>query len=141
MSDVVWSIDSRNDSVEDLINRMKDFAFQIFSPKNVQVFFETYNLNFQKKLKVDIRQNIYLIFKEAVNNAAKYSDSDNIKVILKNDDGKFIMIINDPGTTFSEQKLTGHGLRNMQMRAERIRGKIEFVKEDGFKVVFTRNEL
>jgi hypothetical protein len=29
----------------------------------------------------------------------------------------------------------------MQMRAERIRGKIEFVKEDGFKVVFTRNEL
>jgi ligand-binding sensor domain-containing protein/two-component sensor histidine kinase len=141
MSDVVWSIDSRNDSVEDLINRMKDFAFQIFSPKNVQVFFETNNLNLQKKLKVDIRQNIYLIFKEAVNNAAKYSDSDNIKVILKNDDGKFIMIINDPGTTFSEQKLTGHGLRNMQMRAERIRGKIEFVKEDGFKVVFTRNEL
>jgi len=141
MSDVVWSIDSRNDSIENLINRMKDFAFSLFSAKHVRVLFETYNLNFQKKLKVDIRQNIYLIFKEAINNAAKYSEADNIKVILKNDDGKFLMVIHDPETNFSPQKLTGQGLRNMQMRAKRIKGKIEFLKEEGFKVIFTGEEL
>jgi len=141
MSDVVWSIDSRNDSIEDLINRMKDFAFQIFSPKNAQVAFDIFNLDQKKKLKVDIRQNIYLIFKEAINNSAKYSDSDMIKVIMKNDNGKFNMVIHDPETIFTGQKLTGHGLRNMQMRAERIGGKIEFVKDDGFKIILTTNEL
>lgn len=141
MSDVVWSIDSRNDSIESLINRMKDFSFSLFSLKNRRVIFETSNLSLQKKLKVDIRQNVYLIFKEAINNAAKYSDSDQIKVSMKNENGKFVMVIHDPGTTYSHQKLTGHGFRNMLMRAERLGGKIEFIKEDGLKVIFKGNEL
>ena len=141
MSDVVWSIDSRNDSIEDLINRMKDFSFSLFSLKNAQVLFETDNLDFKKKLKVDIRQNIYLIFKEAMNNAAKYSKSEQIKVSLRNSDGNFIMTIIDPCSDFSPQKLTGHGLKNMQMRAKRIGGEIEFIKEDGFKISFKRQEL
>ncbi len=141
MSDVVWSIDSRNDSVENLINRMKDFAFSLFSSRNIRIIFETYNLNLQKKLKVDVRQNIYLIFKEAINNSSKYSTSDHIKVEMKNEAGKFIMIIDDPETLFLPQKLTGHGLRNMQMRAERIGGKIKFINENGYKVIFTGNEL
>jgi len=137
MSDVVWSIDSRNDSIEDLINRMKDFSYSLYSAGNKQVLFEILNLDLGKKIKVDVRQNIYLIFKEAVNNSAKYSCSDSLKIVLKNESGKFIMVIHDPGTDFSPRKLTGHGLRNMQMRAERINGKLEFIKEDGFKVVFT----
>ncbi len=89
MSDVVWSIDSRNDSIEDLVNRMKDFSFSLASLRNTRVIFETGNLNMQKKLKVDLRQNIYLIFKEAMNNTVKYSKSEEIKVELKNRDGEF----------------------------------------------------
>jgi len=141
MSDVVWSIDSRNDSIENLIDRMKDFSFSIFSLKNVRVVFETENLNLQKKLKVDIRQNIYLIFKEAINNSAKYSNSDQVTVSLKNSNSKFIMTIIDPGTVFSSQKLTGHGLKNMEMRAARIGGLIEFINEKGLNIIFTRAEL
>ncbi len=141
MSDVVWSIDSRNDSIESLINRMKDFAYSLLSAKNMRVIFEIENLNLQKKLKVDIRQNIYLIFKESINNSAKYSHSETIKVKMMNENGKFYMKIDDPGTKFSEQKLTGHGLRNMQMRAERIGGKLKFEKENGFTITFTGNEL
>ena len=141
MSDVVWSIDSRNDSVENLLNHMKDFAFSLFSLKNIQVVFEIEHLDPRKKLKVDIRQNIYLIFKEAMNNAVKYSNSKEIKIILKNEEKHFLMIIHDPESTLSVQKLTGHGLRNMQMRAERIGGKIEFINEDGFKIIYTGEKL
>jgi len=141
MSDVVWSIDSRNDSIEDLINRMKDFAFSLSSLRNTRVIFETKNLNMQKKLKVDLRQNIYLIFKEAMNNTFKYSISDEIKVELKNIDGEFSMIILEPISDFNPQKITGHGLRNMEMRAERIGGKIELHKGEGLKVVLKRAEI
>ncbi len=141
MSDVVWSIDSRNDSIENLLNHMKDFAFSLFSLKNIQAVFETKNLDLQKKLKVDVRQNVYLIFKEAINNAVKYSNSKEIKIILKNEEKFCQMIIYDPGSTLSIRKLTGHGLRNMQMRADRIGGKIEFINEDGFKIVYTGEKL
>ncbi len=142
MSDVVWSIDSRNDTIQDLINKMKDFAYSVLSAKNILVTFETESLNLQKKIKIDLRQNIYLIFKEAINNSSKYSNADEIKVSLKNINGNFYMTINDLGSSISSsEKLTGHGLRNMKMRAERIGGKIEFVKDGGFKIVLTTNEI
>lgn len=141
MSDVVWSIDSRNDSVQNLIDRMKDFSFSLFSLKNRRVIFETVNLDMQKKLKVDVRQNIYLIFKEAMNNAARHSLSDQISVSLNNINGEFIMTIVDPEADFSPQKLTGHGLKNMKMRAKRIGGEIQFILEDGLKIVFRRREF
>ncbi len=142
MSDVVWSIDSRNDTIQDLINKMKDFAYSVLSAKNILVTFETESLNLQKKIKIDLRQNIYLIFKEAINNSSKYSNADEIKVSLKNINGNFLMTINDLGSGISSsEKLTGHGLRNMKMRAERIGGKIEFVKDGGFKIVLTTNEI
>ncbi len=142
MSDVVWSIDSRNDTIQDLINRMKDFAYSVLSPKNILVTFEIDNINLQKKMKIDLRQNIYLIFKEAINNSSKYSNAEEIKVSLKNSENNFIMIINDLGNHIAASgKLTGHGLRNMKMRAERIGGKIEFVKENGFKIILITNEL
>ena len=141
MSDVVWSIDSRNDSIEDLINRMKDFSFSLSSLRNTRVIFETENLNMQKKLKVDLRQNIYLIFKEALNNTIKYSVSDEIKVELKNIDGEFGMTILEPLSDFNPQKLTGHGLRNMEMRAEKIGGKIELHKGEGLEVILRRAEI
>ena len=141
MSDVVWSIDSRNDSIEDLLNRMKDFSFSLFSLKNTRVQFDTKNLDMSRKLKVDLRQNIYLIFKEAIINAAKYSASDQIFISLMNKEGKFIMTIDDPAALFSPQKLTGHGLRNMQMRAARVKGNIEFISVKGLKVIFTCKEI
>jgi signal transduction histidine kinase len=138
---VVWSIDARNDSTEDLLNHMKDFAFSLFSLKNIHVAFETKNIDHRKKLKVDVRQNIYLIFKEAINNSVKYSNSNEIKIKLGNEEKYFQMIIHDPGSALSTGKLTGHGLRNMQMRAKRIGGRIEFLNDEGFKIIFTGNKL
>ena len=141
MSDVIWSVDSRNDTIEDMINRMKDFSFSLFALKDTNVKFETSNLELHKKIKVDIRQNIYLIFKEAINNAAKYSTLESIKISLSNSQGRFSMIIDDPTAEFNPAKLTGHGLKNMEMRAARIGGTIEFVRTSGLRIILTRKEI
>ena len=86
---------------------------------------------------------IFISFlKEAINNSSKYSNANEIKVSLKNNENNFNMTINDLGNNVSDsEKLTGHGLRNMKMRAERIGGKIEFVKDGGFKIVLSTKEL
>lgn len=142
MSDTIWSIDARNDTVEDLITRMKDFAFNLLNELPIEFKFSAEGLQSGKKLPVDIRQNIYLIYKEAINNSVKYSGASLIDVRLVNCDGVFSMRIEDNGSGISsEKKLKGNGLRNMKMRADRIQGKLELVSERGASVIFTMKEL
>ena len=126
LSDVVWSIDSRNDTVGDLIDRMRDFIDTVFSAGSIHTDFQTKGLHFDQKVEQALRQNIYLIFKEAVNNAAKHSGADEIKISMINGDGKFKMEIADNGTGINEgEKQKGHhGIENMKLRAERINGEL-----------------
>lgn len=126
LSDVVWSIDSRNDTVGDLIDRMRDFLETVFPAGSIHIDFQTQGLHFEQKITQTLRQNIYLIFKEAVNNAAKHSGADEIKISLINGDGKFRMEILDNGTGIETvEKHSGHhGIENMEMRAKRINGNL-----------------
>jgi hypothetical protein len=132
LSDVVWSIDSRNDTVGDLIDRMRDFLETVFPAGSVRMDFQTKGLHFDQKVNQTLRQNIYLIFKEAVNNAAKHSGADEIKISMINGDGKFKMEIADNGTGIGTVDKHGghHGIENMQMRAKRIGGELRIDKLD-----------
>lgn len=126
LSDVVWSIDSRNDTIGDLIDRMRDFLDTVFPAGSIHIDFQTKGLHFEQKLEQALRQNIYLIFKEAVNNAARHSGADEIKISLINGSGKFKMEISDNGKGMDEEeKHKGHhGIENMKLRAERISGEL-----------------
>ncbi|HNB58023.1 MAG TPA: triple tyrosine motif-containing protein, partial [bacterium] len=72
MSDIVWSIDARNDRVTDLNLRMQNFAHDLLDRKNITVKFESEGIDEDITLPVLVKQNVYLIFKEAVNNIYKY---------------------------------------------------------------------
>jgi ligand-binding sensor domain-containing protein len=126
LSDVVWSIDSRNDTVGDLIDRMRDFLETVFPAGSIHIDFQTKGLHFDQKITQALRQNIYLIFKEAVNNAAKHSGGDEVKISMINGDGKFKMEIVDNGAGIKVDERHGghHGIENMKMRAKRIGGEL-----------------
>ena len=144
LSDVVWSIDSRNDTVGDLIDRMRDFLETVFPAGSVHIDFQTKGLHFEQKITQALRQNIYLIFKEAVNNAAKHSGADEIKISLVNGDGEFKMDIidNGIGIEFSEKHTGHHGMENMQMRAKRIGGELKIEKlEKGTRVTLIAKNI
>ncbi len=132
MSDVVWSIDSRNDTLEDLINRMKDFSSQLLNDMQIQTCYSIKILNPEKKISIDVRHNTYLIFKEAVNNIAKHSNAGNAEVKILSESDMFEMYIHDDGigTNLNENK-NGNGLRNMAMRAKRIGGRLEMTSKNG----------
>jgi ligand-binding sensor domain-containing protein len=120
LSDVVWSIDSRNDTVGDLIDRMRDFLETVFPAGSIHIDFQTKGLHFDQKITQVLRQNIYLIFKEAVNNAAKHSGADEVKISMINGDGKFKMEIVDNGAGIKvDERHVGHrGIENMELRAK-----------------------
>jgi ligand-binding sensor domain-containing protein/two-component sensor histidine kinase len=143
LSDVVWSIDARNDSVGDLIDRMRDFIDTVFSPGSIQIDFQTRGLHFQQKINQSLRQNIYLIFKEAVNNAAKHSKANLIRIHLTNGEGIFNMEIADNGIgmDLNQDHPGHHGLENMKSRATRIGGDLRIEIQQGTLVTLTAKAI
>lgn len=135
LDDIVWSIDARNDTLGDLTDRMQDYILNTLESKQMNVQYDFEDLKMNNKLPVPAKENLYLIFKEAVNNIAKYSNGDKVKIQMLNRNGKFKLTIFDNGTTGKGKKKTGHGLRNMKMRANRINADINFETEDGFKII------
>lgn len=142
MDDIVWSIDARNDSVGDLTDRIQDYANRVLGPKHITISYDFQELVNERNLPVEFRQNMYLIFKEAINNIAKHSNAQNVKVELEHKGNHFVLTIHDDGKGIVDKgKLTGHGLKNMKMRAERIGAKIEFLNTDGFTIKMTGKGL
>ena len=116
---MVWAINPKNDSFENIFKRMRTFASEILAAKDIAFHFDFDKNLVQSKLKMDMRRNFYLIFKEAVNNTAKYSGAANTYVMIWNRENNLKMTIRDDGSGFEMNTVkAGNGLFNMQRRAE-----------------------
>ena len=135
MNDVIWSIDSRNDSLESLIERIKITAGQFASSKEIKIDFDIRVENPNKKLNVDFRQNLFLIVKEAINNSVKYSEGSMIKLKIREQNESIKITISDNGNGLPYSlKKTGSGIKNMKHRMDDIKGKIEFINNGGLTI-------
>lgn len=140
MSDVIWSIDSRKDRMEDLIHRMREHADDMLLPLNIKYTFEAKKIDKNHKIPPSTRQELYLIFKEAINNIVKHSNANKVDVLLSNTEGVFQMEIQDNGKGIPKKFNgkngihVGQGLSNIKMRAQRINAKIEILKNEGYTV-------
>lgn len=139
MSDVIWSIDARKDKMGDLLMRMREHADDILLPLNIHYSFEEKKIDRTHRVPPTIRQELYLIFKESINNVAKHSNANRVNIVLNNNEGGFVMEIEDNGQgipkphngSFSH---SGQGLSNIKMRARRINAKIEILKDQGYTI-------
>ncbi len=135
MSDIVWAINTQNDSLENVIHRMRAFTSEILEPKNCNVHFEVESKIYSIALNMGQRKNLYLIFKEAINNMAKYADCSNARICITAKEKRITMTIQDDGVGFdtqqdtSKQRLSGNGLKNMQKRAEELQGRL-FIRSE-----------
>ena len=123
MSDIVWLVNPRRDSLFDLISRLGDSYKEILTSKDIH--FKIQNLESLRniRLNMEYRQHLLLIFKEAINNSLKYSEGKEILLSVTLRGKKLNMKLIDDGNGFDTQKVpSGNGLRNMEDRAERIAG-------------------
>lgn len=132
MSDIVWSVDQKNDTMGDLIVRMRQFADETLSDHGIRVDFESDASDQGRLLNPLVRQNYYLIFKEAINNVVKHSGARNVRIRLRQRQDRLEMEITDDGRGIgghTKKKAqdsggyplnSGNGLGNMKKRAERI---------------------
>lgn len=132
ISDIVWNINPRYDNLGHLFVRMKRYASDILDGKNINYHIEFPENTGELKLDMDKRRDLYLLFKEAVNNLAKYSQATNAIIRLAMDHGQIRLVIQDNGTGFDMQQVKpGNGLQNMQQRAGLLKGALSIDSKPG----------
>ena len=132
MSDIVWSINPENDALGNISVRMKEFVSEILDNKDIDYTFEMSEELTDVKLSPEIRKDMYLAFKEAVNNLAKYSKATTAHISLSRMYGSLNMKIKDNGTGFNpQQNGSGNGMNTMKKRAESHGGTFQIVSEEG----------
>jgi len=132
MSDIVWAINPDNDSIDRMISKLHSYAAAITSAKDIQLEFIVDDNIRRKSLDMNLRKNLYLFSKEAINNAVKYSACKNIRLHLSTGSNTGTLKIKDDGIGFDKSNNTnGNGLNNMKNRAAEVRGKLEIATEPG----------
>src|SRR4029077_13375159 len=119
MSDIVWSINTKNDELENVFYRMREHAMQLLEAKDYAVHFRFDEKLHHVKLDMQSRRDLYLIYKEALNNIAKYADGNTVWIDLSMNNNKIELDIKDDGKGFNITKTNGkgNGLKNMKKRA------------------------
>jgi signal transduction histidine kinase/ligand-binding sensor domain-containing protein len=139
MSDIVWAINPQKDHLSDLIHRMRRFAGDVLDAKDVLYRFHLSENSADISLGADIRREVYLIFKECVNNLVKYSDAGEVDLSIRIENNSLVVAVRDNGKGFDAAEKTngkydgfgGNGLINMRRRAENLGGKFEIESEKG----------
>lgn len=125
MDDIVWSIKPTNDSMQRIAARMREFATSVMEAKDIGIHFEVEEKVYDIKLDMEARRDFFLIFKEAINNAAKYSKAAQVTVHLTTADNLLVMEVDDDGKGFDVKKaINGNGMGNMQKRADSLNAKL-----------------
>jgi two-component system, NarL family, sensor histidine kinase UhpB len=128
MSDIVWSITPGNDSLAQVVAKMKEFAAEILEPKNITYKFTGEGSLKDTMLSLEKRKNLFLIFKEAVNNAAKYSGATDLEIIFARQGNTLSLSVSDNGGGFEPERVkSGNGLKNMKERARVLSARFDFV--------------
>jgi ligand-binding sensor domain-containing protein/two-component sensor histidine kinase len=139
MNDIVWAIAPEHDSLLDLTRRMRQHSEEVFALREIDLNFNAPPSESDLKLSVGVRRDLLLIFKEAVNNAAKHSDCTKAWIDFTCRNSILKLQIKDNGRGFEKDSETdGQGLRSMTRRAESLGGTlvIDSRRDSGTSVKF-----
>jgi signal transduction histidine kinase len=129
--DIVWTVDPNNDDTTSLLERMQTFVKDICASNNIKLNLDMVDFNTQINLSMDVRKNVYLIFKEAVYNSVKHGKTSELSIRFSSEDKNHILEITDTGLGFdtTASNYSGNGLKNLVIRAKEIKGEIEIHSE------------
>ncbi len=125
MQDMIWTIQPRNDKMQEVIYRICEYAYPLAELKQIDLKITDGDDVSNRLLPMDIRKNVYLVFKEALNNAFKYAGATHITVAIAEGEGLLRMQIKDNGKGFDTAgPRAGNGLSNMRKRAAQAGGEL-----------------
>ncbi len=123
MSDIVWSVDPKNDDAGALSERLRGFASDLLAARNIALDFRADEGINDRKLSAEQRRNIFLICKEVLHNTVKYAEAGHVTITLTATGRALELMISDDGKGFdpdNTDSYNGNGLPNMRARAAAV---------------------
>lgn len=132
MREIVWSVNPLNDNLEAIIMQLRKLAGDILGPAGIPFVFIKNLLEPETELLPQIRKDLILFFKEALNNARKYSNANQIDINIQQNDAGLEMEVRDYGCGFDmETVCKGNGLNSMQRRADEMKATLSICTKKG----------
>ena len=132
LDDIVWSINTKNDTLEQTVARMRRYAAEVFDGANIAYSLQMDEQFEQYKLSMDQRRDCFLLFKEAINNIYKHAQARNVSIRVDIERNYLYMEIKDDGKGFDASLVTNrNGIKNMHSRIKKWKGSIAINSEPG----------
>jgi ligand-binding sensor domain-containing protein/signal transduction histidine kinase len=132
MSDLVWATNPERDSVRDLQQRMRRFASDTLDAQNIRLRFDAPSDDLNVRLDPHVRRDVFLIFKETINNLRRYANCTRAEIEFQIRDSSLVLTIEDDGIGMDPAaRDNGLGLRSMRERAERLSADLRFDSATG----------
>ena len=138
LDEIVWAVNPSNDTLESLANYACKYAQDYFALAGVSYRAELPTQIPPTPILPEVRHNVFLAFKEAVNNVVKHARASEARVKLQVEPDKFILIITDNGRGLGDilEKKLRNGLKNMRRRLADVHGEFDIAPgENGGTVV------
>ncbi|MCA6066718.1 histidine kinase [Chryseobacterium sp. RG1] len=136
MREMLWSLNSENDTLGSFTDYSKMYAQNFLKKTKIQLTTESENVVSETMISTEQRRNLFLCLKEALNNAYKHSQSNQLKLSFVQNEKEFMMKISDNGIGINHEKPEGNGLRNMKRRMKEQNGHCEVTIENGTHLFF-----
>jgi signal transduction histidine kinase len=132
MSDIVWAISPERDALQEVVRKMRHCAEEALEGRDIGVTFDVPDPSQSVSLDVSVRRDVYLIFKEAINNAARHSRCTSVMVRFRASRHELQLDVADDGIGFDVTSASdGTGVASMRRRAERLGATLEIVSKPG----------
>jgi signal transduction histidine kinase/ligand-binding sensor domain-containing protein len=126
MSDVVWSIDPRHDTMSQLIRRIRVFGNDLCESRDMRFHLTADDEVAARETGSDLSRTVLLVCKEAITNAVRHSGARHVRLGIARREARLVLTISDDGRGLSPSALErSSGLANMRMRIEKAGGELE----------------
>lgn len=137
MREMLWSLNSGNDTLGSFIDYAIQYADNFLKKTKIKLWAESEDIVSDTPVSTEMRRNMFLCLKEALNNAYKHSQSDQLKLSFIQKDKEFKMKVSDNGVGIKNENSEGNGLRNMKRRMQEQNGECQVLSEGpGTEVIF-----
>lgn len=132
LDDIIWSVNTNNDGLEETVARMRRYAAELFDAGNVHYEFQIDPSLEQKKLSMEQRRDFYLVYKELLNNISKHAEAKNVRISIHIEKAHLILSVRDDGKGFDCFAETHrNGLKNLHKRVNHWNGNIQIKSGEG----------
>jgi PAS domain S-box-containing protein len=126
MADIVWAINPQKDTLSDLTGRMHRFAADVLTAANINLNWHASDTDNAIPIGANVRREIFLIFKESINNMVKHSECTEAALEIRLSEKDLELSLRDNGRGFDvSADGDGHGLASMKERATGLGGELE----------------